>query len=162
MTTEDKKPRCPKHDTGNGPCYCHLKAEDRTENMPEELVLMPSQLTAENGAKYLLIGEFNTKFEEPCPDCDGGEHRDLETDRCGTCDDTGIITITTPIEWTTIKEIYAMVVNKFSKSGYSQAELDRRVAEAEERQRDEIANMFSGDFAHFREMILNAGGKGDE
>jgi len=48
MTTEDKKPRCPKHDTGNGPCYCHLKkvnvgtpghidhgkpAEDSTENM---------------------------------------------------------------------------------------------------------------------------------
>jgi len=54
MTAEDKKPRCPKHDTGNGPCYCHLKkvnvgipghidhgkpAEDSTENMPDKLHL---------------------------------------------------------------------------------------------------------------------------
>ena len=34
-------------------------------------VMMPRELTAENGAKALLIGEFEESIILPCPRCDG-------------------------------------------------------------------------------------------
>jgi DnaJ-class molecular chaperone len=72
--------------------------------------VMPRVLTAENGAKGLLLGEFHETIELTCPDCDGAEYHDLETDQCGTCKDTGEVTQKVPVSWTTIKEIYAMAV----------------------------------------------------
>ena len=71
---------------------------------------MPSELTAENGAKGILIGEFFEEIVLSCPDCDGGDYRELETDRCATCNDTGESIEKVPVSWTTIKEIYAMAV----------------------------------------------------
>ncbi|EDR7170741.1 hypothetical protein CTR22_005312, partial [Salmonella enterica subsp. houtenae] len=70
-------------------------------------VLVPEKLTAENGAKSVLSGEFSeTKFIN-CPECFGD-------DDCETCDGSGRIEITVPVTWTTIKAIWAKGVEHFA------------------------------------------------
>lgn len=73
---------------------------------PDGWVMVPMRLTAENGAKGLLSGEFSeTKFIN-CPECFGD-------DECETCDGSGRIEITVPVTWTTIKEIWAKGIEHF-------------------------------------------------
>ncbi|HFK8756780.1 TPA: hypothetical protein ACG5GM_004088 [Klebsiella pneumoniae] len=75
--------------------------------IPDGYVMVPMRLTAENGAKGALSGEFSeTKFVN-CPECFGD-------DECETCDGSGRIEITVPVTWTTIKEIWAKGVEHFS------------------------------------------------
>lgn len=75
--------------------------------LPEGYALVPIRLTAENGAKELLSGEFSeTKFIS-CPECFGD-------DECETCDGSGRIEITVPVSWTSIKEIWAKGVEHFA------------------------------------------------
>ncbi|HHL3766033.1 TPA: DUF550 domain-containing protein [Klebsiella pneumoniae] len=75
--------------------------------VPDGYVMVPMRLTAENGAKGALSGEFSeTKFVN-CPECFG-------VDECETCDGSGRIEITVPVTWTTIKEIWAKGVEHFS------------------------------------------------
>lgn len=75
--------------------------------IPEGYVMVPMRLTAENGAKCALSGEFSeTKFIN-CPECFGD-------DECDTCDGSGRIEITVPVTWTTIKEIWVKGVEHFS------------------------------------------------
>ncbi|EKW0743729.1 hypothetical protein ACV8VY_01955 [Citrobacter freundii] len=70
-------------------------------------VIVPNRLTAENGAKGVLSGEFSeTKFIN-CPECFGD-------DDCETCDGSGRIEITVPVTWTTIKAIWAKGVEHFA------------------------------------------------
>ncbi|WP_213786780.1 hypothetical protein [Citrobacter portucalensis] len=70
-------------------------------------VMVPKKLTAENGAKGVLSGEFSeTKFIT-CPECFGD-------DECETCDGSGRIEITVPVTWTTIKAIWAKGVEHFA------------------------------------------------
>lgn len=70
-------------------------------------VMVPKKLTAENGAKGVLSGEFSeTKFIN-CPECFGD-------DDCETCDGSGRIEITVPVTWTTIKAIWAKGVEHFA------------------------------------------------
>ncbi|EAM8407023.1 hypothetical protein AB241_03730 [Salmonella enterica] len=70
-------------------------------------VLVPKKLTAENGAKSVLSGEFSeTKFIN-CPECFGD-------DDCEICDGSGRIEITVPVTWTTIKAIWAKGVEHFA------------------------------------------------
>ncbi|EAB1703052.1 hypothetical protein MVQ41_001194 [Salmonella enterica] len=74
---------------------------------PDGYVLVPKKLTAENGAKGVLSGEFSeTKFIN-CPECFGD-------DDCETCDSSGIIEITVPVTWTTIKAIWTKGVEHFA------------------------------------------------
>lgn len=74
---------------------------------PPGYVMVPMRLTAENGAKGALSGEFSeTKFVS-CSECFGD-------DECETCDGSGRIEITVPVTWTTIKEIWAKGVEHFS------------------------------------------------
>lgn len=74
---------------------------------PPGYVMVPMRLTAENGAKGALSGEFSeTKFVN-CPECFGD-------DECETCDGSGRIEITVPVTWTTIKEIWAKGVEHFA------------------------------------------------
>lgn len=72
--------------------------------MKEEakIIMMPKTLTAENGAKALLMGEFFEEIEINCPECDG--------DGCGECGDVGVVTQKISVSWTTIKDIYKMAV----------------------------------------------------
>lgn len=75
--------------------------------IPDGYVMVPMTLTAENGAKGALSGEFSeTKFVN-CPECFGD-------DECETCDGSGRIEITVPVTWTTIKDIWAKGVEHFA------------------------------------------------
>lgn len=75
--------------------------------VPDGYVMVPMRLTAENGAKGALSGEFSeTKFVN-CPECFGD-------DECETCDGSGTIEITVPVTWTTIKEIWAKGMEHFA------------------------------------------------
>ncbi|HBR4097147.1 TPA: DUF551 domain-containing protein [Klebsiella pneumoniae] len=75
--------------------------------VPDGYVMVPMRLTAENGAKGALSGEFSeTKFVN-CPECFGD-------DECETCDGSGRIEITVPVTWATIKEIWAKGVEHFA------------------------------------------------
>ncbi|EAP4557083.1 restriction alleviation protein, Lar family [Salmonella enterica] len=74
---------------------------------PDGYILVPNRLTAENGAKGVLSGEFSeTKFIN-CPECFGD-------DECETCDGSGRIEITVPVTWTTIKAIWDKGVEHFA------------------------------------------------
>ena len=74
-----------------------------------QIVVMPARLTAENGAKAALIGEFCEEIETmtECtreggcnePECDGEYHTGMQQ---------------VPVEWTTIKAIYARAVEHFN------------------------------------------------
>ncbi|HED3852386.1 hypothetical protein V1605_20105 [Enterobacter soli] len=68
--------------------------------IPDGYVLVPKKLTAENGAKGVLSGEFSETKSINCPECFGD-------DDCETCDGSGRIEITVPVTWTTIKAIWA-------------------------------------------------------
>ena len=67
-------------------------------------ILMPETLTAENGAKAALIGEFFEMVAVVCPDC---LHDD---ENCKTCGGDGSIDQKVQVSWTTIKEIYKRAV----------------------------------------------------
>jgi len=66
-------------------------------------ILMPEALTAENGAKGLMMSEFKERLRLQCV-CDS------DLDDCELCNGTGEIEQEVLVSWTTIKEIYAMAV----------------------------------------------------
>lgn len=75
--------------------------------MTADMVLMPRSLTAENGAKALLSGEFKIDVDES-QYCDCGE------EDCEECEYTELYglqpTFEVTVPWTTIKQIYAKAV----------------------------------------------------
>jgi len=73
-----------------------------------EKVMMPKALTAENGAKALLQGEFFETKKIDCCDCFG--------DGCETCDGKGYEVLKVHVSWNTIKAIYKMAVGHLSFS----------------------------------------------
>ena len=80
-----------------------------TAKLVDDRVLMPKELTAENGAKSLLIGEFFEIIEVECL-----AYGDICHDEdCKDCGGTGGYTQKIPVRWTTIKQIYAMAVKEF-------------------------------------------------
>jgi DnaJ-class molecular chaperone len=85
------------------------------KTMSKDLIMMPTSLTAENGAKGLLSGEFSETVIIQCEECEG--HGILEgqgsDDVCSECDGAGDYALKVPIAWTTIKDIYAKVVEHF-------------------------------------------------
>jgi len=76
-------------------------------------ILMPRELTAENGAKALLIGEFQEIIELNCPYCDG----DNSDPGCEICDGNTQYVQPIPVSWTTIKAIYKKAVEYFNTKG---------------------------------------------
>lgn len=77
--------------------------------MEDEKVVMPKRLTAENGAKSLMIGEFFEKLTIAC------EYEVCTPDDCPSCGGTGSIVINVPISWMTIKKIYTRAVDHFGE-----------------------------------------------
>ena len=72
----------------------------------KEFALMPKELTAENGAKFIFMGEFKESVDMVCPEC-----YDLDDDEeCEECDGTMSVTV----GWDTIKKIYALAVKKMA------------------------------------------------
>lgn len=74
-----------------------------------ETVIMPKRLTAENGAKALLMGEFTVLFPEECDECFG------ENEDCEVCGGAGQVMRRVNVPWTVIKEIYAKAVEHLSQ-----------------------------------------------
>lgn len=85
----------------------HIKEAGNSPVIPDGYVVVPKRLTAENGAKGVMIGEFSeTKFIN-CTECFGD-------DECETCDGSGRIEISVPVSWTNIKAIWAKGVEHFA------------------------------------------------
>ncbi|GAL43029.1 hypothetical protein [Citrobacter werkmanii] len=98
--------------------YHWLRVAYEAGNSPvtqDGYVLVQKKLTAENGAKSVLSGEFSEKKFINCPECFGD-------DDCETCDGSGRIEITVPVTWTTIKAIWAKGVEHFSAAPRQEAE----------------------------------------
>lgn len=79
-------------------------------------VTLPSELTAENGAKRLLNGEFSEDFDYTCSECLGSGVNENEGGNvgeliCEECDGEGFHRYKVPVSWDTIKEIYRMITN---------------------------------------------------
>lgn len=74
--------------------------------VPNGYVLMPQALTAENGAKGLLLGEFHIDSERTCDQCEIDE----PDENCEVCRGETEYTQRIPVPWDTIKEIYAKAV----------------------------------------------------
>lgn len=90
-------------------CRAAMLQAGNSPVIPDGWQLVPKRLTAENGAKGALSGEFSeTKFIN-CPECFGDED-------CETCDGSGRIEISVPVSWTTIKAIWAKGVEHFSEA----------------------------------------------
>ena len=83
-----------------------------TVNNPVEAVVMPQELTAENGAKGLFIGEFKEVIHSDCPVCLNKD--DEIDDDCYLCDGTGKFTQEVMISWSTIKVIYKLAVENLA------------------------------------------------
>lgn len=77
-----------------------------------DCVVMPRALTAENGAKALLIHEFSEQVRVPCVYC-GGDG--VEVDDCEECNSDGEMQVAAYVSWTTIKAIYAKAVEHFTE-----------------------------------------------
>ncbi|ROQ53608.1 MULTISPECIES: hypothetical protein [Pseudomonas] len=76
-------------------------------SIPDGYCLMPRRLTAENGAKALLLGEFKLEVTRECPEC-----IDLEepAEGCEICDGEGEYAQRHTIPWEQIKFIYSEAV----------------------------------------------------
>ncbi|EFE7939936.1 hypothetical protein F3H50_13050 [Escherichia coli] len=70
--------------------------------IPDGYCIMPVTLTAENGAKRALSGEFSIPRSVTCPECGG--------DGCSDCDGRGDWNEDQIIDWPTIKLIYQKAV----------------------------------------------------
>lgn len=79
---------------------------------PDGYVLLPGALTAANGAKGLLSGEFAEGFEMNCGECDSVDEDAAQ--HCDVCNGHGTYRIDVPVGWDTIKDIYRMVVENFA------------------------------------------------
>ena len=74
---------------------------------PEGYCIMPIRLTAENGAKALLIGEFTLEVTMDCPECSEMEE---PSEGCEICDGEGEYGQKHTIPWNQIKFIYSEAV----------------------------------------------------
>ena len=90
-------------------CMRNRPAEQPAQvaEVPEGYCIMPRRLTAENGAKALLLGEFQLEVTTECPEC-----RDLEEplEGCELCDGEGEYEQRHIIPWDQIKVIYSQAV----------------------------------------------------
>ncbi|NMX92047.1 MULTISPECIES: hypothetical protein [unclassified Pseudomonas] len=78
------------------------------EVVPDGYCIMPRQLTAENGAKALLLGEFKLLVTKECPECCELEE---PTEGCSICDGEGEYGQKHTIPWDQIKFIYSKAVS---------------------------------------------------
>lgn len=81
--------------------------------IPDGYCVMPRRLTAENGAKALLLGEFKVHVERECPECIDLDEPD---ENCEICDGEGEHTIHQVIPWDQIKFIYSKAVEGLAAS----------------------------------------------
>ncbi|MBU0792036.1 MAG: hypothetical protein KKC55_16430 [Gammaproteobacteria bacterium] len=89
----------------------HFMSAEPVGAIPDGYCVMPRRLTAENGAKALLLGEFSVHVERECPEC---AELDEPNEYCEICDGEGDYTIHQVIPWDQIKFIYSKAVEGLS------------------------------------------------
>ncbi|QBC44426.1 hypothetical protein [Iodobacter fluviatilis] len=77
--------------------------------VPSGYGILPLALTAGNGAKYLLSGEFKEIYEDAC-ECQAFDDEDSD-DECEMCGGYGEVQIVRVISWSNIKAIWAMAAS---------------------------------------------------
>ena len=87
-------------------CRADMLQAGNSPVIPDGFMMVPMRLTAENGAKAALLGEFNLEYTLTCHECFG--------EGCDDCSGEGTWTSTMPIDWTTIKEIWDKAINHFA------------------------------------------------
>lgn len=75
--------------------------------IPEGWIPMPRKLTAENGAKAALSGDFTEHKFINCSECFGD-------DECESCDGSGRIKVEVTVSWSTIKAIWKKGADHFA------------------------------------------------
>ena len=85
-------------------------------------VLMPRALTAENGAKAALSGEFSVSMTVTCSAC----HYDEPDDECEFCGGEREYQQSEAVPWTTIKRIYSAAVDLLSAPAPDEREIAAR------------------------------------
>jgi len=83
-----------------------------------DTVIMPKELTAENGAKALFMGEFKEVVIMSCEHCDDGriDHEEI----CEECGSAGDYSLSVPISWDKIKDIYKLAVKHLAVNPQSE------------------------------------------
>lgn len=92
------------------------QAAQPASGVPEGYVAMPQALTAENGAKAALMGEFDVTLTLACPECD---ERDMDPE-CEICQGATEYDQPVPVGWSTIKAIYQRAVEVCGSSPHPQ------------------------------------------
>lgn len=87
------------------------KAESIAREDAVQTVLMPGYEAFCNEFKGAMIGEFSEAQVIKFWECDGEE----DEEPCEVCAGTGETTVTVPVSWTTIKEIYKRAVDLAAK-----------------------------------------------
>ncbi len=109
---------------GNGLRLIELleEAAPPTPKLSADHAVLPLRLTAENGAKGLMIGEFFVSTRVVCDACEGtGDHperrataaKDVDED-CPDCAGEGWTVGKVEVDWTTIKAIWRKAVEHFT------------------------------------------------
>ncbi|EJP6420311.1 hypothetical protein ACUGCD_001054 [Enterobacter hormaechei] len=106
--------------------------------IPDGFCIMPKKLTAENGGKGALSGEFHVTNRIVCQSC-GGEG-------CEDCNDEGGWDAEIPVSWDTIKRIHEAAVEACSLPAAPQQEVTQALAKGMERYGDAMQKLAdSGD-----------------
>ncbi|MBE4946294.1 MULTISPECIES: hypothetical protein [unclassified Enterobacter cloacae complex] len=77
-------------------------ADGNSPVIPDGYCIMPLKLTADNGAKGALCGEFHVQYRIVCQSCVG--------EGCEDCNHTGGWDAEIPVSWDTIKRIHEAAV----------------------------------------------------
>lgn len=77
-------------------------ADGNSPVIPDGYCIMPLKLTADNGAKGALCGEFHVQYRIVCQSCVG--------EGCEDCNHTGGWDAEIPVSWDTIKRIHKSAV----------------------------------------------------
>jgi hypothetical protein len=72
----------------------------------KDYIMMPKELTSENGAKYLMMGEFTISVVYDCQVCSW----EFTNEMCEVCGGKSTYVAEKVIPWDTIKDIYSKVV----------------------------------------------------
>lgn len=82
-------------------------------SIPDGYCVMPRRLTAENGAKAILLGEFKVHVTQECREC---AELDEPDEHCEICDGEGEYCQHHTISWDQIKFIYSKAVEGLAVS----------------------------------------------